>query len=384
MPKAKKRLKIGFVFDDSLDSSDGVAQYLKTLGKWFSLQGHEVRYLVGETKAKEWSGGKIYSLVRNQKVIFNGNRLSIPLLAKRSRIKRVLASENFDVLHVQMPHSPFMAQRVVNAASSSTAVIGTFHILPSGRLSSWGSRLLRLMYGRGLARFDKVLSVSEPAAKFAKVAFGLYTEVLPNVVDVQRFKAGYPDASTKSAKKRIVFLGRLVERKGSMELLKAYAKADLGIELVIAGDGPLRGKLEAFVASHNLRNKVRFLGFIDEQDKPKLLNSATIACFPALYGESFGIVLTEAMAAGAGVVLGGNNPGYSSVLDNKPELLVDPRNTTEFAAKLRRLLSDSELTSQLHDWQVERVKRYDVNLVGKQLITEYGAVLAKRQDTGHN
>lgn len=382
MPKAKSPLKIGFVFDDSLDSSDGVAQYVKTLGSWFSGQGHEVRYLVGETKVKDWSGGKVYSLARNQKIIFNGNRLSIPLPAKRSRIRQVLNSENFDVLHVQTPHSPFMAQKVINAAGPSTTIVGTFHIMPSGWLTSWGSRLLRLMYGHGLVRFDKVYSVSSPAAKFAKSAFGLNTEVLPNVVDIERFKT--PQSAKAHAAKRIVFLGRLVERKGSLELLKAYAKTDLDAELVIAGDGPLRGKLEAFAASHNLKSKVSFLGFIDERDKPKLLSSASIACFPSLYGESFGIVLIEAMAAGAGVVLGGNNPGYRSVLDNKPELLVDPRNTKEFAAKLEQLLSDDKLASELHDWQVQRVKRYDVNLIGQQLINEYRTILAKRQDTGHN
>ncbi|MBI5906477.1 glycosyltransferase family 4 protein, partial [Candidatus Saccharibacteria bacterium] len=373
----------GFVFDDSLDSSDGVAQYVKTLGSWLSGQGHEVRYLVGETKTKEWSGGKVYSLAHNQKVVFNGNRLSIPLPVKRSRIKQVLNSENFDVLHVQTPHSPFMAQKVINAASSSTAVVGTFHIMPSGWMTAWGSRLLRLMYGRGLTRFDKVYSVSAPAAKFAKSAFGLETDILPNVVDIERFKIPQTPKQPK-ATKRIVFLGRLVERKGSLELLKAYAETDMDAELVIAGDGPLRGKLETFVASHNLKSKVKFLGFIDERDKPKLLNSASIACFPSLYGESFGIVLIEAMAAGARVVLGGDNPGYRSVLDNKPELLVNPRNTKDFAAKLQRLLSDSKLGSELHRWQTERVKHYDVNLIGSQLIDEYAALLAKRQDTGHN
>ncbi|PJE65187.1 glycosyltransferase family 1 protein [Candidatus Saccharibacteria bacterium CG10_big_fil_rev_8_21_14_0_10_47_8] len=383
MPKAKSPLKIGFVFDDSLDSSDGVAQYVKALGSWLGGQGHEVRYLVGETRASEWYGGKIYSLARNQRIIFNGNRLSIPLPAKRSRIKQVLETEGFDVLHVQVPHSPLMSQRVINAAGPNTAIVGTFHILPSGWLTSWGSRLLRLMYGSGLARFDKIYSVSPPAAEFAKSAFGLDTEILPNVVDINRFEAAKTTKEPKNTKK-IVFLGRLVKRKGAVELLRAYAKADLDAELIIAGDGPLRNKLESFVTSHNLGSKVSFLGFIDERDKPGLLNGANIACFPSLYGESFGIVLIEAMAAGAAIVLGGNNPGYCSVLDNKPELLVDPKNTEEFATKLKQLLSDDTLISKLHGWQVERVKRYDVAVVGKQLIAEYNVIIAKRINTGHN
>src|SRR3989344_5742480 len=112
MSRPSTALKIGFVFDDSLDSNDGVAQYVKTLGAWFSSQGHKVCYLVGESKTAQWRGGQVYSLARNQKVVFNGNRLSVPLPAKRSPIKLVLEQEDFDVLHVQLPHSPFMAQKV--------------------------------------------------------------------------------------------------------------------------------------------------------------------------------------------------------------------------------------------------------------------------------
>src|SRR4051812_32795340 len=128
-------MKIGFVFDDTLDSYDGVAQYVKTLGTWLSSQGHEVRYLVGQTKMIQWSGGKVYSLSKNQKVIFNGNRLSIPIAASSRKIKKVLAEENFDILHVQVPYSPFMAQKVIKSAGENTAIIGTFHVAPLGFLS---------------------------------------------------------------------------------------------------------------------------------------------------------------------------------------------------------------------------------------------------------
>ncbi len=76
-----------------------------------------------------------------------------------------------------------------------------------------------------------------------------------------------------------------------------------------------------YVEQNNLRSSVKFLGFVNERDKPELLASAAIACFPSLGGESFGIVLIEAMAAGASVVLGGNNPGYTSVLGDRPESL---------------------------------------------------------------
>ncbi|MGA3150157.1 MAG: glycosyltransferase family 4 protein [Candidatus Saccharimonadales bacterium] len=385
MVKNGAGLSVGFLFDDTLDSNDGVAQYVKTLGAWLSSQGYAVAYLVGETKLRQWAGGRVYSMSKNQKVVFNGNRLSIPLLASRKKIKQVLADNNFDVLHVQVPYSPFMAQLVINAASPKTAVVGTFHILPANKLAQAGSRVLRVLYGRSLARFDNIVSVSAPAAAFAKKAYGIDSTVLPNVVNIKRF------ATTKlrdlGDTPKIVFLGRLVERKGCKQLLYAFRllyKQLPSAQLIIAGDGPQRKQLENYVDKYRLGDNVTFLGYINEKNKPGILSSADIACFPSLYGESFGIVLIEAMAAGAGVVIGGNNPGYASVLGDKPELLFDPSNTAALAARLQELLSNKKLVGLLHQWQQAEVKRYDVQAVGVPLIKIYSQAIAKRRNSRHN
>jgi len=376
-------LSVGFLFDDTLDSSDGVAQYVKTLGAWLSSQGHQVTYLVGETKLKTWAGGPVYSMAKNQKVVFNGNRLSIPLPAKKALIKKVLAENHFDVLHVQVPYSPFMAQKVINAAGSDTAVIGSFHVAPFGKLARFGSRSLKQTYGKSLRRFDTMLSVSSAASDFAKKYYGLKSRVLPNVVDAERF-AG---SSKQNIDGRIVFLGRLVERKGAPKLLKAFKLLNASVpdsSLVVAGDGPQRPQLEKFVAKNGLSNKVKFLGFIDEKAKPDLLASASIACFPSTGGESFGIVLIEAMAAGAGVVLGGDNPGYRTVLGDRPQLLIDPTNTKFFAERLDSLLTNRPQFEALHGWQLAEVHNYDVKTVGPQLVDIYRQAIAKRQQSRHN
>jgi phosphatidylinositol alpha-mannosyltransferase len=376
----KQSLKIGFVFDDTLDSFDGVAQYVKTLGKWFSEQGHEVRYLVGETKLKEWAGGKIYSLSKNQTVAFNGNQVHIPLPANRRHIKQVLEIEKFDVLHVQVPYSPFMAQRVISEAQEGTAIIGTFHILPSGVLSSWGSRLLKLMYGRSIKKFGEIVSVSAPAAKFAESAYSIKSAVVPNAVDVSSFIKAIKNSSR--GEEQIVFLGRLVKRKGCAELIKAFRLLNTSrpkTKLIIAGKGPERTRLEKLVKRLKLGESVEFLGFIKEADKPSLLASADISCFPALSGESFGIVLIESMAAGSGVVVGGNNPGYSSVLSGRPELLVNSKDHMAFANKLQELLENKKLASDLHDWQTKEVEKYDITNVGTELLKRYNRLIAKKE-----
>lgn len=380
-------LKVGFVFDDSLDSHDGVAQYVKLLGEWLGENGHQVRYLVGQTKMKSWAGGHVYSLSQNIRVSFNGNRLSIPLPANKRKIQEILKRENFDVLHVQVPFSPFMAQKVISAVGPA-AVIDTFHILPANRLSYLGSKLLAVWQRRVLKRFDTVIGVSPPAVEFADDVFGLTAVVLPNVVNLKKYSAGRTRHPEKNAgPPSIVFLGRLVERKGCMQLLQAVdrlAKEGINFHLTIAGDGPERRKLESFVKVNGLDNQVRFLGFIEENTKPNLLASADIACFPALYGESFGIVLIEAMAAGSRVVIGGDNPGYRSVLGGRPELLINPLQTEEFADRLKQFLGNRRQADAADKWLRGQTSSYDVHRVGPELLSIYNLAIAKRREKKHN
>jgi phosphatidylinositol alpha-mannosyltransferase len=386
MNAAKKKLKVGFVFDDTLDSYDGVAQQVKIFGAWLTAEGHEVRYLVGQTRMPEWAGGKVYSLARNQRVTFNGNVARIPLPANKKRIQEVLEDEQFDVLHVQVPYSPFLAQRIINAADKKVAIVGTFHVAPGGILSSWGGHGLRLMYGRSLKKFDQIVSVSTAAAQYAKDAFGLQTEVLPNVIEVEKFQQANKRINIKRSNK-ILFFGRLVKRKGAKEMIKAFSvlhKYDTSAKLIVAGDGPERKSLEDLANDLKLQDHVKFLGFVEEKDKAKLMNSAYIACFPSTGGESFGIVLLEAIAAGAQVVIGGDNPGYKTVLGERPQLLFDPKNPLTFAGKLSELLDNKEIAKDLHAWEQEEVKKYDVNIVGPELQKIYQSAIAKRTAKRHN
>src|SRR5690606_5660472 len=111
----------------------------------------------------------------------------------------------------------------------------------------------------------------------------------------------------------LVFLGRLVERKGCLEFLKAAEVLFVNkvpIKVLIGGTGPELEQLKAWVQRKKMSEVVEFCGFIEEADKPNFLAQATVAVFPSLGGESFGIVLLEAMAAGSQVVIGGDNPGY--------------------------------------------------------------------------
>ncbi len=384
MKNPGEKLSVGLLFDDTLDSSDGVAQQVKRLGEYFVKNGHRVVYLCGQSTLQDWAGGKVYSLSRNLGVKFNGNRLSMPVLSRKKLIKRVLEKEKLDVVHAQMPYSPLMAQRVIKLAHKNSAIIATFHILPSGWLSKVGTRLLKIIQLRSLKKIDSFISVSASAAQFSRKTMGVESVVIPNMVDISKFKT---DKNISVEPGKIVFLGRLVKRKGCEQLIRAFAELaedDSDAFLAVAGNGPDRLELERLVRQLKLKDRVSFLGFVDEEDKPRLLASAEIACFPSLYGESFGIVLIEAMAAGAGVILAGDNPGYRCVIGEQPDLLVDPTDSADFARKLKLLRNDTALRQRMHQWQASHVKQYDVNVVGKQVENVYFRTIAKRSKTIDN
>ena len=384
--KNDQGLKVGLVFDDSLDTNDGVSQYVKNLGGWLSRNGHNVCYLVGQTDLVSFEGSKVYSLSRNFRVNFNGNRLSIPLFSKRSDIKHVLSQEDFDILHIMVPYSPFMAQKIIKSAKPKTALIGTFHIYPSGKLSIYGAKILKVLNGASLKRFFAIVSVSQPAASFAKKVFKISTPIIPNPVNISNFKPSNTPAKALSDTK-IIFLGRLVKRKGCRELILAFSEIvnDFpALRLIIAGDGPDRAKLESLATELAIADRTDFIGYIDEKDKPSLLAEATIACFPALYGESFGLVLIEAMAAGSEVVIGGDNPGYASVLAGRAELLVNPADKNAFANRLRMFLNDENRRHQISLWQQKEVQKYDIEKIGPDILKLYFSAIASVDKNGHN
>lgn len=372
-------MKIGLVLDDTLDTPDGVQQYVLNVGAWLSAQGHQVHYLVGQTTRTDIAN--LHSLSRNLGVRFNGNRMSMPLPAKKRKLKAFLAQQQFDVLHVQVPYSPFMAGRLLRAAPVATAVVGTFHILPYSHMVALANRLLGILNRRSVRRFDRMLAVSKPAADFAQKAYGYRTDVLPNAVRLSQF-AG---ASSSSADTNIVFLGRLVARKGPLLLLQAVALMrehqlyPRPFKVIIGGKGELRPVLERFVKAHGLNDIVSFHGFVAEDAKADFLAQGDIVAYPSVAGESFGIVILEGMAAARGVVLGGNNPGYSSVLEPYPEQLFDPRDIPAFAAKLAHYLQDKESRQTAAKAQKTYVRRFDINEVGRRLLEVYNQALQRHK-----
>jgi phosphatidylinositol alpha-mannosyltransferase len=148
---------------------------------------------------------------------------------------------------------------------------------------------------------------------------------------------------------------------------------------VICGKGPLETELKQYAASHGLSGIVDFAGFVIEEDKPRYYASADISVFPSNGGESFGIVLLEAMASGKAAVLAGDNPGYRSVMAPREELLFDPSDAGALAELLRSYLTDQDKRKAAAAWGTEYAADYDSDAVGQRLMERYTTALRKRR-----
>jgi phosphatidylinositol alpha-mannosyltransferase len=374
--------KIAFVLDDSLDKPDGVQQYVLTVGQHLASLGHTVHYLVGETKRADIPN--VHSMGRNMNVRFNQNRMSMPLPVSKKKIRELLVREEYDIIHVQMPYSPFLAGRVVKAAGRLTGVVGTFHVAPHSLLVYAANSLLRLMIGGSLSRFDEFISVSRVAQHFAWETFRIESAIVPNTLRLAPFY-DTPPRKEYASTTNIVFFGRLVERKGCQHFLRAIRALHeskclpAGCKAVVCGAGPLELSLKAYVHQHRLEQIVEFTSFVTEADKPGYLAAADIVVYPSTGGESFGIVLLEGMAASRGVVLAGDNPGYASVMGERPEALFDPANETQFADKIQHFLDSKTARTKAREWQQQFVRQFDVPNVVDEILVIYNEALHKRR-----
>lgn len=381
--------RIAFVFDDTLDVLDGVQQHIVTLGKELSRRGHDVHYLVGQTEHSPVPHTHVMS--RNVMVRANGNRMRIPLPASRQLIARTLAEGDFDILHVQAPYSPFMAGRVLRAAAPDTGVVATYHIAVSDPFSAIGGLALGAINTHTHRRIDEVIAVSDVAARYAAITAHTTARVIANPVDVRMMRerasaAGTSESDDGSMAPHIVFLGRFVKRKGADIVLDAIDYGEhhrlfpAGTHVTMAGKGPLLEECKR--RATGFTTPVSFPGFIEESAKPALLRSADVAVFPATGGESFGIVLLEAIASGATVTLAGDNPGYHSTLLGDTDALfpVQGRDTARILAeRIARAIDDAAWAKQVHVREELLLDRYDVRTIADQVEQVYAQAIAKRR-----
>ena len=290
-----------------------------------------------------------------------------PIAAGRAVARRTIeALRTFepDVVHLHEPFSP----GANHAALVGTAIpaVGTFHSARAGR-NPW-YQTLRSPLRPLLRRITSATAVSDQAARQVALTFGTECEIVPNGVEVDRFSKGDTRIPSRPA---IFFVGRLEPRKGVSVLLDAFARLDRDADLWIAGDGPQHDKLRARDIP-----SVEWLGRISDDEKATRLRSATVACFPAIDGESFGIVLLEAMAAGAPLVAS-DIDGYRDVARHDREaFLVKPGDEDALAAALRTVLDDEARRDALTAAGRARADEFSMERLAERFIGIYERTLA--------
>ncbi len=285
-----------------------------------------------------------------------------PIATGRAVARRTLeALRTFepDVLHLHEPLAP----GANHAALMGTTIpaVGTFHSARPGR-NGWYETFrpgLRPM----MRRLAVTTAVSDEARRQVALTFGGDCEILPNGIDVAGLASGPRWPAPKPA---VLFVGRCEPRKGLAVLLEAFEGLDRDAVLWVAGGGPQRSQLE----DRGIAG-VEWLGPISDAEKGARLRSATVACFPAIDGESFGVVLLEAMAAGAAVVASDIN-GYRTVSRaDREAILVPPGDAHALRLALRRVLDDPACRHELVEAGATRAAGFSLTDLAERFIAIY-------------
>ena len=349
-------MRIALVCPYAWDDPGGVQVHVRGLAPRLAERGHHVVVIapVRDRADEPW----VAAVGRPVDIPYNASNAPIdPRPWSRRRVRAVLDRFAPDVVHVHEPLTPSTSMWAT--LESPTPVVATFHSGASrSRLFHLAAPALRRVARRLAVR----IAVSEAAAAFARDRIGGVFEIVPNGVDVGRFAEA--TAADLGEGTKLLFVGRLDERKGFPTAVSAFARlaADRpGLRLVVAGDGPDRTAADGLPA--DVRDRITFLRNVPNRDLPPIHAACDLYLGTSVGGESFGIVLVEAMAAGVPVVAS-DIPGYDEVVrDGVDGLLVPPRDPEALADAAARVLDDPRLAASLAAAGLRRAAAFDWEVV---------------------
>ena len=390
-------LKIGILSQAYHPAVGGVTEHVDATASALRERGHDVaiitaRFADREYPAHEQNGAngherRVYRIGWNVAVPYNGAENNVTFgFGLREKLEEILAEERFDLLHVHCPVSPVLPLLALRIAKQP--IVGTFH---STVTSDLAFRLFRRALLPSYRRIDRTLAVSEAARSCVLRHFPGPVDILPNGVNLERFRPGLRRLERfDDGTPNILFVGRHDPRKGLPELMaacSALARDSVPFRLIIVGDGSLRRRIEG-MAHGALEGRVHFEGCVSNERLPRYYASSDVFCSPARGGESFGIVLLEAMASGVPIVAT-DLPGYRTVLTPGSQgLVVPPRDPGALRLALETLLSRPDLGREMGARGVETSRRYAWPLIAERLEEIYGSLVglgraaARIQDLG--
>lgn len=376
-------MKIGLVCPYHIFRGGGVQECVFAMQRELENRGHTAKIITPLPRDKSGHDQEDDSIVfvgtsTDFKSPFHTTAQVSVNLDQRS-MTEMLEHEKFDVLHFHEPWVPIMSRQLLT--QSDTVNIATFHAkLPETMMSKTIERVVTPYTKSVLKYLDSFTAVSEAAAQYVRTITDAEITIVPNGIDLQAYQS-VPYRPVRSAP-QLLYVGRLEKRKGVKYLILAFQKfvaTHPKAVLHLAGDGPDCQKLEQLVAEEHIPNVV-FHGFVSDETKQALFNKADLFCSPALYGESFGIVLLEAMAKGV-VTIAGHNPGYAAVMEGRGSLsLIDPEDTEQFARRMELLLSDEPTRQLWREWALSHAQQFDYPKVVEQYIKVYKTALRHKKD----
>ncbi len=304
--------------------------------------------------------------------------LSVALGGEARRLQALMRDGGFDVAHYHAIWTPFLPMQAFMAAAGAS--VATVHDTPPDTsVGAIARKVLPHVSRAVLPLFDRVITVSAAPRACLRAGPGQGISIIPPCTDLRRFAAATGRPRAEDEPVSLLFLGRLEPRKGCSLLLEAYRRLcaeGLNVRLVIVGAGAEEAALRQTVEQHGLPQVV-FEGRAPDEAAPQYYADCDIFCAPAPYGESFGIVIAEAMAAGRPVVAAAN-PGYSTLLKGEAaQGLARAGDAEAFYRALRRLVVDPARRRSLGAWGRAAATQYDCRTLAPRLVGLYReAILA--------
>lgn len=358
-----KHYRVGMICPYSLSVPGGVQEQVLGLARVLRNQGVDVRVLAPCDGPPPDTG--ITSLGASLPTAANGSIAPIaPDLPAQVRLIKALWNEEFDVLHLHEPLAPGVG--ITSVLMQAAPMIGTFHA--AGRSSAYryvnrGCRALR-------QRLDIACAVSAEAEELAQKWLGGSYERVFNGIDVRRYASAEP---TPSVGQSVMFLGRHEERKGLRVLLDAAEQLPPDVRIWVGSDGDETAALKRDFASNH---RIDWLGRLTDAEKIARMKATSVFCAPSLGGESFGLVLLEAMAAGTPIVAS-DISGYSLVARGGSDaLLVSPGDANELARGLMNALAGGAAVQNRVQRGWERASEFSMHALADMYIAMYERLVA--------
>lgn len=366
-------MRVGLVCPYSFDKPGGVQAHVADLARVLIRQGHEVSVLAPGDEDGDFPEF-VVPAGRSVPIRYNGSvaRLSF---GPRSyaKVRRWIRAGHFDVLHVHEPVAPSLSMLALMVADGP--IVATFHT------ANPRSRMLAAFQGILQPFLEKItgrIAVSELARRVQVEHLDGDAVIIPNGVDVEFFAAASPLSGYPRNGGTLGFIGRFDEpRKGMdvlIEALRYLVPERPDLRLVVAGAGDQQQLAKTL--GGRLARHVTTLGRVTEQDKARMLKSVDVYCAPNLGGESFGIILTEAMSAGTAVVASDLDAFRTVLDDGRAGLLTAVGDPFALADGIAVLLDDPLRRAQLVARAREVVAGFDWGVVAATVVKVYETVIA--------